>query len=112
METDEMFWPARGTCGLKTGGVGLVDGGLQRREGCRRARGTTYILGGKIAMRERTWYMHQGFRGGREAAVAEGARLPLETAVLFSREGKARRYLCAMRCPARNIVGPTQRALI
>ena len=38
METDEIFWPARGTCGLNTGDVGLVDGGLQRREGCRRAQ--------------------------------------------------------------------------
>ena len=46
-ETDEIFWPARGTCSLNTGDVGLVDGGLQRREGCRRARGTPYILGGK-----------------------------------------------------------------
>jgi hypothetical protein len=26
-----------GTCSLSTGDVGLVDGGLQRREGCRRA---------------------------------------------------------------------------
>lgn len=28
--------------------------------------------------------------------VAERARLPLEMAILFSRKGKARRYLCAM----------------
>ena len=83
-----MFWPARGTCGLKTGGVGLVDGGLQRREGCRRARGTTYILGGKIAMRERTWYMHQGFRGGREAAVARGPGSPSKRLCSFRGGGR------------------------
>lgn len=89
------FWPARGTCGQNTGDVGLIDGGLQRREGCRRARGTPYILGGKIAMREHTRYIHEGgFRGGREETVAERARLSLETAMFFSREGKARRYLC------------------
>jgi hypothetical protein len=27
METDEIFWPARGTCGLNTGDVGLIDEG-------------------------------------------------------------------------------------
>jgi hypothetical protein len=38
----------------------------------------------------------RGFRGGREETVAERARLSLETAMFFLREGKARRYLCAM----------------
>jgi hypothetical protein len=96
METNEIFWPARGTCGLNTGDIDLVDGGLQRREGRRRARGTPYILGGKIAMREHTWYIHEGFRGGRGETVAERARLSLETAMSVSMEGIATRYLCAM----------------
>lgn len=34
METNEIFWPKRGTCGLNPGDVGLVDGGLQCCEGC------------------------------------------------------------------------------
>lgn len=38
----------------------------------------------------------RGFRGGREETVAERARLSLETAMFSSREGMARRYLCAM----------------
>ncbi|KAI2787045.1 hypothetical protein POX_f07400 [Penicillium oxalicum] len=38
----------------------------------------------------------RGFRGGREETVVERARRSLETAIFFSREGKARRYLCAM----------------
>jgi hypothetical protein len=37
METNEIFWPKRGTCGLNPSDVGLVGGGLQRCEGCRRA---------------------------------------------------------------------------
>jgi hypothetical protein len=47
MKTDEIFWPALGTCGLNTGDIGLVDGALQRPEGFRWARGTPYILGEK-----------------------------------------------------------------
>jgi hypothetical protein len=46
-------------------------------------------------VREHTWYIHEGFRGGREETVAERARLSLETAMLLSREGIATRYLCA-----------------
>jgi hypothetical protein len=38
----------------------------------------------------------RGFRGGREETVAERARLPLETTMFFSREGEARRYVCAL----------------
>lgn len=48
------LWPTRATCGLDTDDVGLIDGGLQRREGCRQARGTPYSLGGNIAMLEHT----------------------------------------------------------
>jgi hypothetical protein len=38
----------------------------------------------------------RGFRGGREETVAERARLSLETAMFLSREGEARRYVCAL----------------
>ena len=91
METDEIFWPARGTCGLNTGDVGLVEGGLQHREGCRRARGTPYILGEKIAMREHTWYIHEGAPqwAGRNRR-GESPALPRNGDVLFEGgEGQA-----------------------
>ena len=83
----EFFWPTRGTCSLNTDDVGLVDGGLQRREGCRRARGTPCILGGNIAYTGGYVVHTRGFRGGREETVAARARLSLETAMSLSREG-------------------------
>jgi hypothetical protein len=49
-------------------------------------------------MREHTWYIHEGFCGGREETVAERARLSLETVMFLSREGIATLYLCAMSC--------------
>lgn len=72
---------------MNTGDVGLVYRGLQRREGCRRARGTPYVLRRKIAMREHTWYIHEGFCGGWEETLAERARLSLETGMFLSKEG-------------------------
>jgi hypothetical protein len=42
-------------------------------------------------MREHTWYIHEGLRGGQEETVAETAWLCLETAMFLSREG-IRRY--------------------
>jgi hypothetical protein len=48
---------------------------------------TPYVLGGKIAMREHTWYIHEWFRGGREETVTERARLSLETAMFLFEGG-------------------------
>jgi hypothetical protein len=38
-------------------------------------------------MREHTWYIHEGFRGGREETVTERARLSLETAMFLFEGG-------------------------
>lgn len=46
MERNEIFWPKRGTCGLNPGDAGLVEGGLQRCEGCRRAQMTRWAKRG------------------------------------------------------------------
>jgi hypothetical protein len=81
METNELFRPPRSTCSLNTDDVDLIDGWLQCRAGHRRARVTPCILGGKIAMREHTWYIREGFRDGREETIVERARLSLEMAM-------------------------------
>ena len=58
-------------------------------------------------MREHTWYIHEGvprWAGGNRRGVSPA--LPRNGDVLFERgEGHA---IFVVRCPAQNIVGPTQ----
>jgi hypothetical protein len=105
----EFFWPTRGTCSLNTDDVGLVDEGLQRREGCRRARGTPCILGGNIAIQKDTRYIQEGSAVGgkkplrREPGSHSNRRCPFR--------GRGYPSDICVRCPARNIVDPMQGVL-
>jgi hypothetical protein len=109
VERNGILWPTRGTCSLNTDDVVLVDGGLQRREGCRRARGTPCILGGNIAIQEDTWYMQEGSAVGgkkplrREPGSHSKRRCPFR--------GRGYPSDICVRCPARNIVDPMQGVL-
>lgn len=102
---ERLFWPTRGTCSLNSDDHGLVDGGPQRREGCRRARGTQCILRGNIHMQEDTWYIKKGSAGGKKPLRREPGS-PSKRRCYF--RGRGYPSDICVRYPARNIVGPTQ----